>query len=291
MDLYNQVTGDVEALKEFDKLLGGYGNQTVSYIRSCVEQNSRYDKPEPVIDGASPYFKTDYELFQEHHKILMQEFAATQYLLNEIISKKNDVKSIGKLSELCEKHNCANIGELYVQKQDDAQVIQAFTEFQHELENDLSVKKNFNTFAKSFEAYKYNIDLCNQLSGLDQPFEIDQPNEKQLNFIAHSGKNIKQTLLEFEKLLNQQHMTVDSLKKDANYTAQFPIATTDKNLFFTAATEVYVVQSSRYQDAISLIKKELKHTQELGRNTFEDHFKEFQKQPAPIDEKSPSPGI
>ena len=274
MDLYKNVSGDVEAMQNFDNHLGGLGRHTVAFILDRVETNSKHDKADRIIEGTSQYFKSDYELFVEHHNLMMQEYEATQLHLRNILDKKNEIKSISKLTELCERHQCSNIGELYVEKQDDEYVIQCFIEFQHDLENNLNLKKSFNQFADSFEAYRYNMDYCNKLSGIDKPFTLEASNETQLNSIVNSNMGVKKTLLDYQSKLQAQQITVDNFKNDATFTALFPLATNDKNLFTTAATEIYVVQSPRYQDYLKVVKSELKVSQESGQNSFDKHYKE-----------------
>lgn len=288
MDLYMNVSGDVDAMRQFDNILGGLGQDTISSTIKRVEANSKHDKIERVIEGTSEYFKSDYELFVEHHKMLMEDYAATQIHLKSILDKKNDVKSIAKLSQLCEQHQCSNIGELFVEKQDNEHVRQTFLEFQKDMENNLNLKKSFNQFADSFEGYRYNLENCNKLSGLDKPFSLEGPNEKQLNFIANSSLGVKQTLLDYQNKLQEQQITVDKFKNDASYTALFPLATNDKNLFTNAAIEIYVVQSPRYQDYLRVIKSELKTAQEYGGNIFDQHFKQSLIKPEEIKQNEKS---
>lgn len=274
MDLYKNVTGDLDAMITFDKILGGFGQNTVNNTRERVQINSKHEKVEREIEGASPYLKSDYELFVEHHNMLMQEYRATQLHLRNILEKKNEVKSIQKLADLCERHQCANIAQLFVEKNEDEYVLQCFQDFQQDLENNNNLRKDFNRFSDSFEAYRYNMEICNKLSGIDQPFTLERPNDRQLNFIIHSHENINKTLLDYQAKIVEQQTTVDQFKQDASYTALFPIATNDKNMFSIAATEVYVEQSPKYQDYLKVIKNELKSINETGKNMFSQHYKD-----------------
>ena len=274
MDLYKNVIGDIDAMITFDKILGGFGQNTVNTTRERVQINSKHEKVEREIEGASPYLKSDYELFVEHHNMLMQEYRATQLHLRNILEKKNEVKSIQKLADLCERHQCSNIAQLFVEKNEDEYVLQCFQDFQQDLENNNALRKDFNHFSDSFEAYRYNMEICNKLSGIDQPFTLERPNDRQLNFVIHSHENINKTLLDYQAKIIEQQTTVDQLKQDASYTALFPIATNDKNMFSIAATEVYVEQSPKYQDYLKVIKNELKNINETGKNAFSQHYKD-----------------
>lgn len=158
-------------------------------------------------------------------------------------------------------------------KNEDEYVLQCFQDFQQDLENNNALRKDFNHFSDSFEAYRYNMEICNKLSGIDQPFTLERPNDRQLNFVIHSHENINKTLLDYQAKIIEQQTTVDQLKQDASYTALFPIATNDKNMF-TALTEVYVEQSPKYQDYLKVIKNELKNINETGKNTFSQHYKD-----------------
>lgn len=80
--------------------------------------------------------------------------------------------------------------------------------------------------------------------------------------------------MDYQAKIIEQQTTVDQLKQDASYTALFPIATNDKNMFSIAATEVYVEQSPKYQDYLKVIKNELKNINETGKNTFSQHYKD-----------------
>lgn len=206
--------------------------------------------------------------------MLMQEYRATQLHLRNILEKKNEVKSIQKLADLCERHQCSNIAQLFVEKNEDEYVLQCFQDFQQDLENNNALRKDFNHFSDSFEAYRYNMEICNKLSGIDQPFTLERPNDRQLNFVIHSHENINKTLLDYQAKIIEQQTTVDQLKQDASYTALFPIATNDKNMFSIAATEVYVEQSPKYQDYLKVIKNELKNINETGKNAFSQHYKD-----------------
>lgn len=274
MDLYKNVTGDIDAMISFDKTLGGFGQNTVNTTRERVQVNSKHEKIEREIEGASPYLKSDYELFIEHHNMLMQEYLATQLHLRNILEKKNEIKSIQKLSDLCERHQCSNIAQLFVEKNDDEYVLQCFQDFQQDLDNNINLRNDFNRFADSFEAYRYNMEICNKLSGIDQQFTLERPNYRQLNFIIHSHENINKTLLDYQAKIIEQQTTVDQFKHDASYTALFPIATNDKNMFSIAATEVYVEQSPKYQDYLKVIKNELKSLNETGKNIFSKHYQD-----------------
>lgn len=274
MDLYKSVSGDIDAMINFDKNLGGFGQNTVNTTRERVQINSKHERVDREIEGASPYLKSDYELFVEHHNMLMQAYQATQLHLRTILEKKNEIKSIQKLSELCERHQCSNIAQLFVEKNEDEYVRQCFQDFQQDLDNNTKLKNDFNYFSDSFEAYRYNLDICNKLSGIDKPFSLERPNDSQLNFIIHSHENINKTLMDYQKKIIEQQTTVDQFKHDASYTALFPIATNDKNMFSIAATEVYVEQSPKYQDYLKVIKNELKYLNETGKNTFSKHYHE-----------------
>lgn len=274
MDLYKNVSGDIDAMKQFDKNLGGFGRNTVTTTRERVQINSKHEHVEREIEGASPYLKSDYELFVEHHNLLMQAYHATQFHLRNILEKKNEIKTIQKLSELCERHQCSNIAQLFVEKNDDEYVLQCFQDFQQDLDNNTNLRNDFNHFSDSFEAYRYNLEICNNLSGINKPFSLERPNDKQLNFIIHSHENLNKTLMDYQKKIIEQQITVDQFKQDASFTALFPIATNDKNMFSIAATEVYVEQSPKYQDYLKVIKNELKDLSEAGKNTFSKHYHE-----------------
>ena len=55
MDFYKNVTGDIDAMIAFDKILGGFGQNTVNTTRERVQINSKHEKVEREIEGASPY--------------------------------------------------------------------------------------------------------------------------------------------------------------------------------------------------------------------------------------------
>lgn len=281
MDLYSTVTGDVEAMQQFDRYLGGLGRDTFSQVKERVELNSKHDKVETVVEGVSPYFKSDYELFVEHHKMLMEAYVATQLHLQNILDKKNEVKSIAKLANLCEKHQCSNIAELLIQQGNNEYVMQCFVEFEAHLNSEPNLNTDFKRLGDSFESYRYNINICNNLSGLDQPFSSKVPNRTQLDFIINSRSSINQTLRSYMEMIDQQQNSVDSLRNTANYTALIPLATNDKNLFSQAATEIYVLQSPLYQDYQKLIKNELRNSQETGISIFDKHLREVNNPPKP----------
>ena len=49
MDLYKNVTGDIDAMITFDKILGGFGQNTVNTTRERVQINSKHEKVEPEV--------------------------------------------------------------------------------------------------------------------------------------------------------------------------------------------------------------------------------------------------
>lgn len=278
MDLYKNVTGDIRALKVIDNSFCGMGQDTASIAIDKISQASKTQKLEPNKGNISPFLKTDYELFTEYHEMLKRDFDAIQVHLRSVLEHKKDVASIAKLTELAQRHNCSNIGELYITKGDDPVVMKGFSQFAEDLKSNLLLKQDFNKFAESFESMRYSIDNCNKLSGISESFTMDEPNEQQLNFISNAYQPVSEVLRSYRLQVMEQTKIIDQVKDLAMQTAFIAIPTNDRNVFTQAANEVYAIQNPKYNDLLAMTNNEMANMEEQGRNLYSDHLAEMQKQ-------------
>lgn len=277
MDFYKNVSGDVRALKVIDSSFCGMGQDTASRAVEKISQASKSDKIEPNKSNISPFLKTEYEIFTDYHEMLKRDYVSIQMHFRSVMEHKKDVTSIAKLTELAQRHNCSNIGELYITKGDDPAVMKGFAQFSDDLKRNLKLKQDFNKFAECFESMRYSLENCNKLSGINETFTMTEPNPQQLSFITNAHQPVNEVLRSYRMQIADQTKIIDQLKELALQTAFIAIPTNDRNVFSQAASEVHAIQNPKYNDLLALTNNEMAILEEQGRNLYTDHLAEVQK--------------
>lgn len=257
MNIYSNVSGDLELLKRLDQDFFGLGISTSRLFHAEQVAKSKQISENTTEHLSDPYLKSDYDLFKIYHDLAIQSQSFFSDMVDNFKKNSDSYKSLTKISLLCQKKNC-DILELVLDHAEDPVVKNALAAFAKEKDDNLDLNSELKSIAEAFESVRYNLTTSCNFIGFDNGFDLEN-NEKHLRFMSSriDSTNTKQALLDFQNGLNQQESLLNSLHKTMLQVNDLPIPTVKLNVLMLAIRELHTITQGFQQKATLLNNSEL----------------------------------